>query len=293
MYVYMLVRLGGLRWVPRWTVHLPPQGSVGGVIPLSKNNTNSEKQNWVQSDDPHFIHKVKIIYKIIKSNHHRINVSGTEPPPTIRKTTANLVVLIKPASPNDITQTLLEGNAENWQHNTILILRQHYEGNMSNGIQDLAEFPTLEWEGPFQVASAWASRNLGCRLKAETLRDTQAFLKANLREHLPPVTTADQDAATAEIAAPAVTAAAAATGDPTPPTAPVHTVTVHARVHTNTTMATRTKQRDGDWSPFMVDAEEEYLSPPLSPITVSPPPPLPPFPLFPLLTSRDSQVRRS
>ena len=256
----------------------------------------------MQSDDPKFTHKVKIIYRIIKSNHHLKNVSGAEPPPTIGKTTANLMALIKPASPNDTTQTLLEGNAKNWEHNAILILRQHYEEGMNNDIQDLAEFPTLEWEGPFQVASAWASRNLGRRLKAETLRDTEAFLKANLKEHSPPVTRADQGTTTGETVAPAVTATAATASDPAPPVAPGPSVTVHAEVHTHTTTATMTDQRGGDWSPFLVDVEEAHLSPPLSPIPYSPPPPpspLPPrpprpsFPLFPLFTPREPQVRGS
>ncbi len=263
-----------------------------------RRNTDSENQNWVQSDDPDFTEKVRIIYRIIKSNHHLKNVSGKEPPPTIRKTTANLAGFIKPASPTDITQTLLEGNAKNWEHNAILILKQHYEENMSGEILDLAEFPTQEWEGPFQVASAWAHRNLGRRLKAETLHDAKAFLKANLTKHPPSATADEQGPAAAKTAPPAATAAAgAAAVDPAPPVTTGRPVTVQAMVHTHTTTATMTDQRGGDWSPFMADQEEEHLSPPLSPVPYSPPPPRsprsphPPIPLFPLFTPRESQAR--
>lgn len=56
---------------------------------------------------------------------------------------------------------------------------------MNNDIQDLAEFFTQEWEGPFQVASAWAKRNLGRRLDNRTLEDTKVFLKTNLTHHPP------------------------------------------------------------------------------------------------------------
>ena len=160
--------------------------------------------NWVQSDDPAFTHKVRIIYKIIKSNHHLKNVSGKHPPPSIRKNTSYLIDLIKPAFPNEITHSLLEGNAKNWEYTTMLILRQHYEDIMNQEIQDLAEFPTREWEGPFRVASAWATRNLGPRLKTETLDDTKAFLKANLNEHVPPETEGDLTAAETDPAPAAV-----------------------------------------------------------------------------------------
>ncbi|XP_076607095.1 uncharacterized protein LOC143333046 [Chaetodon auriga] len=61
-------------------------------------------RNAVQSQDPDFTAKVRILHKIIKSAHHFKNVSGTEPPPIIRKTTQNLANFIKPASPRPQTQ---------------------------------------------------------------------------------------------------------------------------------------------------------------------------------------------
>ena len=245
-----------------------------------QNHTQNVNPNWVQSDDPAFTQKVRIIYRIIKSNHHLKNVTGKHPPPTIRKTTNSLIDLIKPAFPNDNTSCLLEGNAKNWEHTTILILKQHYEDSMNQEIQDLAEFPTREWEGPFRVASAWATRNLGPRLKTETLQDTKAFLKANLNEHVPPET---EDAQTPAETDPAPLAA---------PTAPSSTlqvqrkVTVQAMIHAGT----MTDQTGGDWSPDR--PEVQALPPPTSPPL---PPPLSPLPprsrLFPLFTSQGSQAR--
>lgn len=130
--------------------------------------------NWIQLDDPDFVFKIRIIHRIIKAHHHLANISGDVPPPTIRRTALNLATFIKPASPSESTQTLLEGNALNWEYTAVLILKQHCEDSINNDIQDLAEFPTQEWEGPFQVAASWAKRNLGHRLLNKTLDHAKA-----------------------------------------------------------------------------------------------------------------------
>lgn len=137
-------------------------------------------QNIITSDDPDFVAKVKIIHRIIKAEHHLNNVAGEEPPPIIRRTTENLANFIKPAAPNRNTQTLLQGNAKNWEHTALMILRQHYEESMNEDIHKLALFPRPDWQGPLQIATTWAKRNLGRRLKVETLQKTERFLKDNL-----------------------------------------------------------------------------------------------------------------
>lgn len=156
----------------RWAQRGPGLNSRMGNVPV---------QNLVQSDDTYFTHKVRIIHKIIKAAHHLKNVMGPDPPPIIGKTTKELADFIKPASPTKSTLGLLEGNAKNWEYTTLLILQQHYEESMNNDILDLAEFPTLDWEGPYQIACNWARRNLGRRLKLETIQQVKVFLKESLK----------------------------------------------------------------------------------------------------------------
>lgn len=47
----------------------------------------------------------------------------------------------KPAIPNRKTQTLIEGNARNWAHTVILILRDHYTESIEEEVKALFEFP--------------------------------------------------------------------------------------------------------------------------------------------------------
>ena len=150
-----------------------------------QNDDSNEVQHRVVSDDPDFSLKVRIIHKIIKSIHHLTNVCGESAPPIIARTTASLASFIKPAAPNSATQLLLEGNAKNWEHTAMIILKQHYEDSMESEIQDLANFPNREWGGPFEVAVTWAARNLGRRLKTGTINKAQAFLSSNLTSGQP------------------------------------------------------------------------------------------------------------
>ena len=209
---------------------------------------DTRAQVRVASDDPDFTQKVRVVYRVIKAAHHLKNVSGPDTPPMIAKTTHSLATLIKPASPNDATQLLLEGNARNWEHTALLVLQDHYEQSMSKGVRELAQFPDQNWKGPFEVATVWATKNLGRRLRPDTLQNTEAFLVANL--------TCQQQ--------------------------PTGTLPASAQ-----SVATMTDQRGGDWPPFPL-AEDEPVAPlPPSPPPVSPlhPPSLfpPPPPLSPLL----------
>lgn len=163
-----------------------PSGPAAGRIQnrqLCSRQTDRPKRKSsepvVVSDDPDFRFKVRIIHNLIRSCHHLNNISGLVPPPMIRKTTDFLTGFIRPAFPNEDTQALLQDNAHDWQGSAIRILRSHYEQTMDFEVQDLFMFPSQEWRGPFQVATNWARRNLGHRLKEQTLLDTEAFIKAH------------------------------------------------------------------------------------------------------------------
>jgi len=140
----------------------------------------------VQTDDPDFLIKVRTIHRLIKAVHHLRNVSHEEYPPSIDKMTHHLSTVIKPAVPNATTQTLIQGNAKNWAHTTMLILQQHYSTNIENDVNILSQFKTQEWHPPFLIASSWAKRNLGNRLKNETLDQVQAVIVAKLADLEPP-----------------------------------------------------------------------------------------------------------
>ena len=281
-------------------------------IPLP---TNTVPQHRIESQDPDFSHKVRLIHKVIKFSHHLKNISGTDPPPNIRKTTLQITDFIKPASPNPATQTLLQGNARNWEHTTILILRQHYEDNIFRDIQELAKFTSNEWEGPFEVATLWSRRKLGRRLKQETLEETEALLRAHLEQDpnpriekptTPPCTdiphaalslpSGDLIPAAAATPTPPAVSAASATLDVAPPAPTTTTIIIPAQVHAeaNTptpppprspaasqeapkvSVSTMTDRQGGDWSPYNTSDPEKTSPSSSSPSPPPPPPPPPP-----------------
>ncbi|XP_039864388.1 uncharacterized protein LOC120719329 [Simochromis diagramma] len=92
------------------------------------------------------------------------------------------MTVIKPAIPNREVQTLIEGNAKNWAHTTIIILRDHYNECMEEAVKTLFEFPEQDWRGLFEIAASWAKRNLGRRLQPESLEQTEAVIVAKLAD---------------------------------------------------------------------------------------------------------------
>lgn len=148
----------------------------------SRTDRAEPRQKKIQSDDPDFSAKVRIIYKLIKTVHHLKNVSGAAPPPSLNKIAHNLMTVIKPAIPNSETQTLIEANAKNWAHTATLILRDHYNERNEEAVKTLFEFPEQDWRGPFEIAASWAKRNLGRRLLPESLQQTEAIIAAKLAD---------------------------------------------------------------------------------------------------------------
>jgi len=279
---------------PRYLKH-QHTGSLGNQrqprqLSTGRNTINGDTRPQVRvvSDDPDFTRKVRVIYRVMKATHHLKNVCGQAPPPMISKTTYSLASLIKPASPSEVTQLLLEGNAKNWEHTVLLILREHYQQSRNRDIQELAEFPRREWRGPFDVAAVWATKNLGRRLQTDTLQDTESLLVAHLTHQQQPTGVVRDQSSPPETEAPSAAATRAQThttsrlqtvATPLPPPPSASPVSV----------ATMTDQRGGDWSPFPPEEDETSappppLLPPVSspPLSLSHPSPLspPPPPLF-------------
>jgi len=258
--------------------------------------SESRPQVRVASDDPDFTLKVRVVYRIIKAIHHLNNVSGQDPPVMIARTTYSLINLIKPASPSDVTQLLLEGNAKNWQHSALLILQQHYEQSMNQDVQTLAEFSSQEWRGPFEVATVWARKNLGRRLRSVTLQDTEAFLVAHLTHQQQPIGTARGQSIPLDTEVPHANARAQAQIHTAPPSQSLSTPRPPPASDSPVSVATMTDQRGGDWPPPSPDDDEAVALLPLAsplPRSLSPspflsPPPPPSLTSLPLPSSLSS-----
>lgn len=203
------------------------------------------------------------------------------------------MTVIKPAAPSKQTQTRIEDNAKNWADTAVLILRDHYSMAMEEDLKRLFEFPKLEWEGPFKVASSWAKRNLGRRLRPESLDQTQAAIIARLADLRVDTESGGQSRVISEPTRQSEVREDLITLDSTEPLMEVlqpapapqpaaprprasRAVTLTAQVHappaacpvTTATAATMTDSIRGDWSPFMEREGEGDDN--LKPITPTP-----------------------
>ncbi|XP_078810649.1 uncharacterized protein LOC144995089 isoform X3 [Oryzias latipes] len=163
-----------------------PANQYGSHWITTRGDAAGAPPHRVQSDDPDFTQKVRVINRLIKAVHHSMNVSKEGYPPTLNRISRYLATIIKPASPSSQTQTLIQGNAENWAFTTILILREHYQNNINEELNRLSQLSTGGWRGPFEIATCWARRHLGTRLKQETLDRCHRMLNTRLREPVPP-----------------------------------------------------------------------------------------------------------
>src|SRR4029434_8042253 len=93
-----------------------------------------------QNNDPEVGENVRIMHKAITMIHHLSNISPSDTetePPTITRLVNYLSNIIKPAVPNPLTGQLLNGNARNWAHTTMLILQQHYSDTLNSELDKL------------------------------------------------------------------------------------------------------------------------------------------------------------
>lgn len=287
-----------------------PSNQNGRYVFVPADARNAAPPHRVQSDDPDFTNKVRVMNRLIKAVHHLSNVSREDHPPSLDRITHNLATIIKPAAPNLQTQTLIDGNARNWAFTTILILREHYQKNIDSEIHKLMQFPSPDWRGPFEIATTWAKRNLGRRLRQDTLDRAQAVIIARLTEPAPPppaaappplsTQAADQTSgedphAVIELASSPPPAnqplstrpqSPAVTRPPIPPQSSGHQITTIAQVHapppptsiSRVSVETMTEPIQEEWETMfdLEETSETELSPPTSPPRLSPTIPLPP-----------------
>ena len=132
-----------------------------------------------------FLKSIREINNLITAQHHLHNVSIKTYPVSIVRKEQELMNLIRPAKPTERTLMLLEGNTKKWSYNTVLILIEHYSTLIVNTKKDLSECLTQDHKKAFSIATKWARKNLGKRLKNKTLDTVQVVVTDlyNTRTH--------------------------------------------------------------------------------------------------------------
>lgn len=144
-------------------------GSVAGPQRL-----NQGRQQ--QPTDPKFAKLVRQLHSVIKLVHHLQNVSqkpGKPEPVMISRMVENLSTMIKPACPNQKTKDLIDGNARNWGHTTLIILEDHYTAMLEDVLSELSGTLPSDWQTAFEVATRWAKKNLP-RITQEVIDHAEA-----------------------------------------------------------------------------------------------------------------------
>lgn len=149
-----------------------PRGRLTYAQVVQRTQRKPPKTNNYIKPDETFSKMLRSTYKIIKMIHHSNNVSRTTEPPNIKRLVDYLTKIIAPAYPTQKTKKLLEGNAKNWSFATRAALEDHYQSGIEEAMEELSSTMDDRWPQAFTVAKKWALKNLGSRLKEESL--TQA-----------------------------------------------------------------------------------------------------------------------
>lgn len=144
-------------------------------------NNNKSQHKTQLNTDLETTENIDIMYKVITMVHHLHNVYHQDAlvePPTITRLTDYLTDIIKPAAPNQSTLQFIQGNAKNWAHTTLLILKQHYSDTLEIELDKLVTKKPSEWDDQFEFAVQRARRLRGRRLKEETISRAKDLISA-------------------------------------------------------------------------------------------------------------------
>ncbi|KAL4000516.1 growth hormone [Sarotherodon galilaeus] len=111
----------------------------------------------------------------------------------------------------------------------MVILRQHYTQGVEKELKALSEFSKQDWEGPFEIATSWAKRNLGRCLQPDSLEQARAEIVAKLGDLRTAAPTEERR----------------------------YMTHLHLATTSKTTTATMTTHVTGDWSPFSEREQEQ------------------------------------
>ena len=147
--------------------------------------------NWVDTQDPNFTCKVRHMFKIIKAQHHKCNIDTRATPPFIKRIADHLKAAIKPAFYKDSPFIdCYADTVQTWEDSVVANLKEHYTDFMDGEMGALEALPVYDWRGPFQIAEAWAHRNLGRRLSEKAIQEAKTFIEGCMSlltqpEHIP------------------------------------------------------------------------------------------------------------
>ena len=116
------------------------------------------------------------VYALIKIIHHQTNVSPNHrKPKMITKLTDNLTNTILPAYMTNNTKEQIRDNAKQWGDKTMQILRNHYQTQLREVVDQIKADRNPKWTHPFEIAKKWAYKNL-TKIKPETLTQVWKLL---------------------------------------------------------------------------------------------------------------------
>ena len=162
---------------PTETTAAAASAARSGPARLPPTHARPQVPSAQRSTDPDFAAKNRLVMAAIKAAHHLANATGPDPLPVISRLTQSLIAAIRPAVPSAATLALLEGNARNWAHTTTIVLRDHYEAAVGDKVSAVSFLPDPTWRRNFEVASSWANRQFGNRLRPETLESVRDRLR--------------------------------------------------------------------------------------------------------------------
>lgn len=170
--------------------NIPPRARSAQAQRIKWNRAHSENTDYIKPDKK-FKQKIHIFFDLIKAVHHGRNVMDENNRPKVLEGMVEVLsTFVKPALPSPQTQALIVGNAKNWGHTTILILKQHYEDKVVELLQEVEKLDRTEWEDPFKVAERWAYRRL-VRLQDTTVDEVREMIVATVQDG-PPATQDDE-----------------------------------------------------------------------------------------------------
>lgn len=116
------------------------------------------------SADQDFKQLIRKFYGYLKAFHHLQTLQKGEeqgtPPIFLSQLADRLYSSIHPARPNQTTDWWIYGNARNWLHTEVDILKDHYKDTLDTIKQEILNSSLVRWEEAWRIATKWTKRNV-------------------------------------------------------------------------------------------------------------------------------------
>lgn len=143
------------------------------------------------SADQDFRKAVRSMYRFLKAFHHayalQVAESQNRQPAQLVQMANQIATGVQPALPSLNTEWLIFGNARNWLHTGVDILKDHYGEALQEARAELLEASHVRWEEAWQVVIRWARHNLktirGAMIKRATATVTRMMTGSKQGRH--------------------------------------------------------------------------------------------------------------